>query len=156
MCSIFYSPSLSYKPQGQIIYTNSSKFDLRQQTLSSSPSPDDDDGDDVRKSITLGSAVSGPRWRERSGQWRLMVSSERTAYESVFHNADLTLSQLKDAAIDGHLHSALSGKPPSQSLASGLEVPGRSIAWKVRESFRLASRCKATENTRVVLSTRSS
>ncbi|KAG8954053.1 hypothetical protein FRC04_001037 [Tulasnella sp. 424] len=62
---------------------------------------------------------------------RASPSAVQTAYESVFHNPDLTLSQLKDAAIDGHLHSALSGKPPSQSLASGLEVPGRSIAWKV-------------------------
>ncbi|KAG8920494.1 succinate dehydrogenase flavoprotein subunit, partial [Tulasnella sp. 417] len=52
-------------------------------------------------------------------------------YEAVFHNPDLTLSQLKDAAIDGHLHAALSRKPPAQSLASGLEAPGRSIAWKV-------------------------
>ncbi|KAG9012881.1 hypothetical protein FRB90_006458, partial [Tulasnella sp. 427] len=62
---------------------------------------------------------------------RASPSAVQTAYESIFHNPDLTLSQLKDASIDGHLHAVLSRKPPAQSLASGFEVPGRSIAWKV-------------------------
>lgn len=88
--------------------TNTSKFDLRQ-TLSSPP----------------------PMTTTATTFARASPSAVQTAYESVFHNPDLTLSQLKDAAIDGHLHAVLSRKRPAQSLASGLEAPGRSIAWKV-------------------------
>ncbi|KAG9032142.1 hypothetical protein FRB95_001849 [Tulasnella sp. JGI-2019a] len=52
------------------------------------------------------------------------------AYNSIFHSP-LTISKLKDAAIDGHLREATIGKQELYTDDNGHNVPGRSIAWKV-------------------------
>ncbi|KAG8900147.1 hypothetical protein FRB99_006207 [Tulasnella sp. 403] len=54
-----------------------------------------------------------------------------TAFNNIF-NSSLSLSKLKDAAVDGHLASVLcSRRPTSPSTIPITDVVGRSIAWKV-------------------------
>ncbi|KAG8885225.1 hypothetical protein FRB98_001907 [Tulasnella sp. 332] len=53
------------------------------------------------------------------------------AYNNLFHSP-LTISKLKDAAIHGHLRDATIGKQEQHYHDdNGLDVPGRSVAWKV-------------------------